>query len=114
MITAGVAVLSIALIAVLVWRGTPVAFLRLCWVPLALLVLAWLLQRRLGYAVILLLVTALIASVGLVGFGLVETVRATRRGLGTGRSLILATAIAGSPLVWMALWALVNRYRNSP
>jgi hypothetical protein len=78
-------------------------------VPLALLFLAWLLQRQLGYAVILLLVAALISSVGFVGFGVLESVRAHRQRLATARSLALATAIAGAPLALMALWVLRAR-----
>lgn len=109
MVTAGIALLSLALIVILVWRGSPLSLLRLCWVPLALLLLAWLLQRQLGYAVILPLVTAMISSVGLVGFGVVEIVRAARQRPGTGKSLIWATLLAALPLLLTALWVAVNR-----
>lgn len=75
--------------------------------PLALPVLAWALQRQLGYATILLLVAVLISSVGLVGFGLTKAFEARRLRLPTARSLALATAIAAAPLVAMAaFWAL--------
>lgn len=107
MVSAGIVALAIVFMAFLFWRASASAFVRSCWIPLALLVLAWALQRQLGYATVLLLVAALISSVGLAGFGVIKAFEALRLRLPTARSLALATAIAAVPLVAIAAsWAL--------
>lgn len=111
MVSAGIVALAIAFTAFLFWRGSASAFVRSCWMPLALLVLAWALQRQLGYATILLLVAAVMSSVGLMGFGLIQAVEARRRRLPTARSLALATAIAAAPLLAMAAFWTLEKLR---
>jgi len=108
-VSTGIVALAIALVAFLFWRGSAAAFVRTCWIPLALLLLARVLERQLGYATVILLVAAVISSVGLVGYGSIKAFEARRQRLATAGSLALATTIAGAPLVVMAaIWAVEN------
>jgi hypothetical protein len=89
-------------------RGGAVAFVRLCWVPLVALVLAMIARERLGLTLVLALLAIVLASVGLVAFGIALTVGAKRQGSSSAAALMWATIVAGIPLLTPAIMWVVR------
>ena len=100
--------LAIAFAALAAQRGGATAFVRLCWLPLAALVLALILRDRLGLTLLLVLFVVLLASVGLFAFGIALAVGAKRQGSSSTGALMGGTVVAGIPLLALAISWLVR------
>src|SRR5262245_44588195 len=106
--------LSIVLVLLASRWGAAIAFVRLCWIPLATVLLVLVLKDRLGLEILLLLATVLFVTVGFVATGMTLAVAAVRRRSPSARSLIWGTLIAAAPLLLVAAPWVVQAFRRHP
>jgi hypothetical protein len=100
----GLALVAMAFAAISSARGLRFAFLAICWLPLAALLLAVGAHHHLGYAMIGVLMAILVASVGIVTLGIFLCFNAAREG-GASYSLIAGIVIGALPLlILLARW----------
>ena len=104
------AALAVGFAALASRRGTADAFMRLCWVPLAALVLTLVQQRQLGLTIMIALFVVALATLVLTGLGVGLAVGARRRGA-PASALVLGTLVASMPLLFLAARWVVDSMR---
>ena len=104
-ILAALVVLGVVFAVVSAWRSTIFAFIALCWLPLAGLILVLMAQQQLGLPALGMLATIVGASVVLAGVGIALSIGLKRKGAVVPWSLVFGTVVAGAPvLVVVAGW----------
>src|SRR5262245_52850091 len=104
--------LAVAFMTLASRRGMAHAFVSLCWVPLALLVVLFVQRNRLGLEAVLLLGLIVVTAVALVGLGATLWFAASRRGGAPAVALRWATLIAAIPLLLLAVGWMMNPLRG--
>ena len=100
--------LAMAFAGLAAQRGGAAAFVRLCWLPLAALAFALIARGRLGLTLLLVLFVIVLASVGLLAFGIALSVGAKRQGSSSTGALMWGTVVAGMPLLALAVMWMVR------
>jgi hypothetical protein len=100
----GLAIVAMSFAAVSFARGARFAFLAICWLPLAALLLAVGAHHHLGYGMVGVLTAVLVASVSILAIGVYLWVETAREGRAS-YSLIAGIFMAALPLlVLLARW----------
>jgi hypothetical protein len=102
----GLTLVAMTFAAISSARGPRFAFLAICWLPLAGLMLAVGAHNHLGYGMIGVLAAIVVASSGVLTLGVYLCARAAREGAGRASySLIAGIVIAALPLlILLARW----------
>jgi uncharacterized membrane protein len=100
----GLVFVAIAFATISYARGPRFAFLAICWLPLAALLLAVGAHHHLGYGMVGVLMAILVASVSILAIGVYLWAK-TARERAAGNSLIAGILIAALPiLILLARW----------